>query len=203
MGTHANLPVVHPPANKDTVETGYQVHHLDFNDTRGDKTNRTMTYMILGTGRFLYAAAARVLVLKLLYSWTASSEVMAMSTVEYDLSALEPGDATTIKWRGKPIFIRHLTEEEIFQVNTEDTGAMRHPETHQDRVQQEKWAIMLGVCTHLGCVPIAKAGDWNGYFCPCHGSHYDPSGRIMKGPAPENMEIPPYTFVDDSNLIIG
>jgi len=203
MATATTLPAVHPAPTDGTLEMGYKHHHLDMVDNRGDKSNRTINYLVMGTGRFMYAAAARVLVLKLLYSWTASAEVMAMSTVEYDVSALGPGDAVTIKWRGKPIFIRHLTGDEVAQVHAEDTGAMRHPETHTDRVQREEWAVMLGVCTHLGCVPITKAGEWNGWFCPCHGSHYDPSGRIMKGPAPENMEIPPYQFMDDNMLLIG
>lgn len=116
---------------------------------------------------------------------------------------LEEGENTTIKWRGKPIFIRHLTAEEVASVEAEDMGNLRDVETHGDRVQKPEWAIMLGVCTHLGCVPIAKAGEWNGYFCPCHGSHYDASGRIMKGPAPLNMEIPDYKFLDENTVMIG
>ena len=82
-------------------------------------------------------------------------------------------------------------------------GALRDPETHAARVQKEDWSITLGVCTHLGCVPIHMAGDWGGYFCPCHGSHYDASGRIMKGPAPENLEVPEYKFLDEDTILIG
>lgn len=140
---------------------------------------------------------------QLLYTWTAAADVMAMSTVEFNTSALGPGEATTIKWRGKPVFIRHLTADEVVGVNGEDVGALRDPETHAARVQKEDWSITLGVCTHLGCVPIHMAGDWGGYFCPCHGSHYDASGRIMKGPAPENLEVPEYKFLDEDTILIG
>ena len=128
-----------------------------------------------------------VALLQLLYTWTASADVMAVSTTEYNLGKLGPGDCTTIKWRGKPVFIRHLTGDEIAAVENQDQGELRDPATHSERVQKPEWSIILGICTHLGCVPISKAGDWQGYFCPCHGSHYDASGRIMKGPAPENM----------------
>ena len=128
---------------------------------------------------------------------------MAMSTVEYDLGQLDKGMATTIKWRGKPIFIRHLTDKEVGDVQAEDVGALRDPETHDARAQSAEWSITLGVSTPLGCVPIHNAGDWGGYFCPCHGSHYDASGRIMKGPAPLNLEVPEYKFLDETSLLIG
>jgi ubiquinol-cytochrome c reductase iron-sulfur subunit len=128
---------------------------------------------------------------------------MAVSTAEYNLEKLNPGDCTTIKWRGKPVFIRHLTEDEITKVEGQDQGELRDPGTHAERTFKREWSIILGICTHLGCVPISKAGDWGGYFCPCHGSHYDASGRIMKGPAPENMEVPVYKFLSDTELLIG
>eukprot|EP01049_Picozoa_sp_SAG25_P008860 SAG25_NODE_831_length_5152_cov_4.945577_2_plen_124_part_00 len=113
---------------------------------------------------------------------------MAMSTVEYDISSLSPGDAVTIKWRGKPVFIRHLTDTEVANVSGQDLGELRDPATHDDRVQKQEWSVILGICTHLGCVPINKAGDWGGYFCPCHGSHYG-AHHIGTGILP-----PPYWF---------
>lgn len=190
-------------AEQDTaLPTGYQYLSL-YRNTIGDKSQRTIHYAITGSTRFVYAAAIRVFILKLLYTWTASADVMAMSTVEYNLENLAPGDATTIKWRGKPVFIRHLTESEVNSVQAQDLGELRDVESHDERVQNPEWSVILGICTHLGCVPIHKAGDWGGYFCPCHGSHYDASGRIMKGPAPENMEVPVYSFLDDSTLLIG
>jgi len=188
--------------NDTSLETGYQYLSL-YRNTVGDKSQRTTHYAITGSTRMVYAAAIRVFVLKLLYTWTASADVMAVSTTEYNLGKLGPGDCTTIKWRGKPVFIRHLTGDEIAAVENQDQGELRDPATHSERVQKPEWSIILGICTHLGCVPISKAGDWQGYFCPCHGSHYDASGRIMKGPAPENMEVPVYKFLSDSEIIIG
>jgi len=181
---------------------GVQDGHLH-KATPGDASQRTFTYLAMGSARFIYAAAVRVMVLKFVYSMSASADVLALSSVEYNLASLGPGDATTIKWRGKPVFIRNLKPEEIAELGAQDLGELRDPETHLARVQKDNWAIMLGVCTHLGCVPIHNAGSFGGFFCPCHGSHYDASGRIRKGPAPENMEIPPYQFVDDENIVIG
>jgi ubiquinol-cytochrome c reductase iron-sulfur subunit len=109
------------------------------------------------------------------------------------------------KWRGKPVFLRRRTEKMIAAARKDDVLApsMRDPAVDASRVQKPEWLIMIGVCTHLGCVPYADQGLWGGYFCPCHGSHYDHSGRIRQGPAPENMEIPPYSFLDDYTVKIG
>merc|ERR1712002_658009 len=119
------------------------------------------------------------------------------------LSAIPQGKNATIKWRGKPLFVRHRTAEEIAQVRAVDTASLRDPERDEDRVKHESYLVLLGVCTHLGCVPIANAGDFGGYYCPCHGSHYDASGRIRKGPAPLNLEIPEYKFTTDTTLLVG
>jgi ubiquinol-cytochrome c reductase iron-sulfur subunit len=108
-----------------------------------------------------------------------------------------------IKWRGKPVFIRHRTESEIKEAEDTKWESLRDPQADSDRVQKPEWLIMLGVCTHLGCVPIGEAGDFGGWFCPCHGSHYDISGRIRKGPAPLNLEIPAYDFPEDGKVVIG
>lgn len=170
----------------------------------GDPTKRAFTYLILGTTKFIAASAVRVIILKLIYTMSASADVLARGSVEVDLDAIPLGESATIKWRGKPVFIRHRTVDEIQLAAKDDGVELRHPEADIERVQKPEWLVVLGVCTHLGCVPIANAGDYHGWFCPCHGSHYDVSGRIRKGPAPLNLEVPTYRFVEeDSKLILG
>ena len=132
-----------------------------------------------------------------------AANVKALASIEVDLSPVEVGQVIKVKWQGKPVFIRRRTEEQIAQMEAVDADALPDPERDSERVQQSEWLIALGVCTHLGCVPVANSGDFQGWFCPCHGSHYDMSGRIRKGPAPKNLEIPPYQFVSDTKILIG
>lgn len=113
------------------------------------------------------------------------------------------GKNVTFKWRGKPLFVRHRTEEEIAREQAVNTAELRDPQTDAERVANPKFLVVIGVCTHLGCVPIANAGDFGGYYCPCHGSHYDGSGRIRKGPAPANLEVPHVEFLDAKTLVVG
>ena len=122
-----------------------------------------------------------------------------------DISSIEPGKSITVLWRGKPIFIKKRTSEEIAEARAVKLDDLPDPQKDEDRVKEGKdeWLVMLGVCTHLGCVPLKDKGDFNGWFCPCHGSHYDVSGRIRKGPAPTNMEIPKFEFVDSNTIKIG
>lgn len=108
-----------------------------------------------------------------------------------------------IKWRGKPVFIRHRTQDEITEAREIKWETLRDPQSDDERVQRPEWLVMLGVCTHLGCVPIGEAGEYGGWFCPCHGSHYDISGRVRKGPAPLNLEVPQYSFPEENTLVIG
>ena len=129
--------------------------------------------------------------------------VKALASTEVDVSSLEPGKSITVLWRGKPVFIKRRTEEEILEARKVDFKELPDPEKDEDRVKKPEWLVMLGVCTHLGCVPLTDKGDYDGWFCPCHGSHYDTSGRIRKGPAPVNMEIPKYEFVDNNTIKIG
>ena len=131
------------------------------------------------------------------------SSVKALATTEVDISQIEPGKSITVLWRGKPVFIKRRTESEISEAQSVKLEELKHPEKDQDRVKKPEWLVMLGICTHLGCVPLSDKGEYKGWFCPCHGSHYDTSGRIRKGPAPVNMEIPKYTFVDDNTIKIG
>ena len=131
------------------------------------------------------------------------SSVKALASTEVDLSQIQPGKAITVLWRGKPVFIKRRTSEEIAEAKKVNLEDLKHPEKDEDRVKKEEWLVMLGICTHLGCVPLSDKGDFNGWFCPCHGSHYDTSGRIRKGPAPTNMEVPKYEFVDNNTIKIG
>ena len=129
--------------------------------------------------------------------------VKALASTEVDVSTVEPGKSITVLWRGKPVFIKRRTEKEIAEARSVNLGDLKHPEKDEDRTKNPEWLVMLGVCTHLGCVPLGNKGEYNGWFCPCHGSHYDTSGRIRKGPAPVNMEIPKYEFVDSNTIKIG
>mgnify|MGYP001808980789 FL=1 len=131
------------------------------------------------------------------------SSVKALATTEVDISQIEPGKSITVLWRGKPVFIKRRTESEISEAQSVSLDELKHPEKDQDRVKKAEWLVMMGICSHLGCVPLSDKGEYNGWFCPCHGSHYDTSGRIRKGPAPTNMEIPKYAFIDDNTIKIG
>ena len=131
------------------------------------------------------------------------SSVKALATTEVDISQIEPGKSITVLWRGKPVFIKRRTESEISEAQSVSLDDLKHPEKDEDRVKKAEWLVMMGICSHLGCVPLSDKGEYNGWFCPCHGSHYDTSGRIRKGPAPTNMEIPKYAFVDENTIRIG
>ena len=131
------------------------------------------------------------------------ASVKALASTEVDLSSVKPGNTITIMWRGKPVFIRRRTPDEIAEARAVNVKELIDPESDEERVKNPEWLVMIGVCTHLGCVPLNDKGDYNGWFCPCHGSHYDISGRIRKGPAPTNMEIPKYEFVNSNTIKIG
>ena len=131
------------------------------------------------------------------------ASVKALASTEVDVSGVERGQSITVLWRGKPVFIRRRTEEEIAKAKDVKLEDLPHPETDEDRAKNPEWLVMLGVCTHLGCVPLGDKGEYGGWFCPCHGSHYDTSGRIRKGPAPTNMEVPKYEFVNSNTIKIG
>ena len=145
------------------------------------------------------------------------ASALALASIEVDIGAVEPGQLVKVKWRGKPVFIRNRTEKEIEEANKVAMTDLPDPNARNANLpgdadasdpnrgakDKEAWLIMVGVCTHLGCIPLADAGDYGGYFCPCHGSHYDTAGRIRKGPAPENLPIPPYEFVSETVIKIG
>lgn len=185
-----------------TPEISYdESNHERF--TPGDPSKRAFTYFVLTGGRFIYASVIRLAVLKFVLSMTAAKDVLALASLEVDLSGIEKGQTITVKWRGKPVFIRHRTENEVTSAQSVDTSSLRDPEPDNVRAQNPEWLVVVGVCTHLGCVPISNAGDYHGWFCPCHGSHYDVSGRIRKGPAPLNLEVPEYKFLEEEKVMIG
>ena len=134
-----------------------------------------------------------------------SADTLALASIEFDLSRVEPGQQVAIKWRGKPVFVRNRTPKEIAEAVKDDRASMPDPQADAARHKPGKaqWLILVGTCTHLGCVPTFGSGDYAGWFCPCHGSVYDTSGRIRKGPAPTNLEVPQYAFLTDTRVKIG
>ena len=131
------------------------------------------------------------------------ASVKALASTEVDVSNVKPGQSITVLWRGKPVFIKRRTKIEIDEARNVNIKELKHPETDEVRAKNPEWLVMVGICTHLGCVPLTDKGDYNGWFCPCHGSHYDTSGRIRKGPAPTNLEVPKYEFVNSNTIKIG
>ena len=165
-----------------------------------DENRRDFLY--LATGAFAAVGAADI-VWPLIHQMNTDASVKALASIEVDISAVETGQSITVTWRGKPVFIRRRTGDEIAEAQSVSALDLPDPEDDAARVSKDEWLVMVGICTHLGCVPLGQAGDFNGWFCPCHGSHYDTSGRIRKGPAPKNLEIPPYEFVGDTRIKIG
>ena len=161
---------------------------------------------------FLYTASYTLgavgigsIIWPLVHQMNPDRSVQALASTEVDVSQIEPGKSITVLWRGKPVFLKRRTPEEIQEARGVALNDLPDPQKDEDRDKKGKdeWLVMVGVCTHLGCVPLSDKGDFNGWFCPCHGSHYDVSGRIRKGPAPKNMEIPKYEFVDTNTIKIG
>jgi ubiquinol-cytochrome c reductase iron-sulfur subunit len=134
-----------------------------------------------------------------------ASTIAAGAPIEVDLTPIADGQVIKVFWRGKPIFISHRTKKEIDEARDVNVATLPDPQTDQARVKpgHDQWLVVIGICTHLGCIPIAHQGDYDGWFCPCHGSQYDTSGRIRRGPAPLNLALPPYEFVSDTRIRIG
>ncbi len=143
-----------------------------------------------------------------IHSMNPSADVLALASTEIDLAPIQEGQRITAIWRGRPVFIDHRTPRQIAETRAQDSAALPDPQADSDRVQRDAWLIVVGICTHLGCIPLGQGandprGEYGGWFCPCHGSHYDTSGRIRKGPAPRNLDVPPYAFTEDTKVLIG
>ena len=179
----------------------------------------TATPAQAGTGEtrrdFLYLAAGAMgavgtgaIAWPLIDSMNPSAEALALASTEVDLEPIEEGQRITVTWRKQPVFIDHRTSEQIQSAQEVAMDELIDPQSDEARVQKAEWLIMVGVCTHLGCIPLGQKpgqdrGEFGGWFCPCHGSHYDTSGRIRKGPAPRNLDVPPYYFSTDTQVVIG
>jgi ubiquinol-cytochrome c reductase iron-sulfur subunit len=170
-----------------------------------DGTRRDFLMMAAGGMAAVGAGAA---IWPLVDSLNPAADALAVAELDVDIGPIAEGQAVTVLWRGTPVFIRHRTAAEIVEAQGVSQDDLPDPEVDSDRVQKAEWLVLVGVCTHLGCIPLGqkstdKKGDFDGWFCPCHGSHYDSSGRIRKGPAPANLPVPPYEFVSDTLVKIG
>ncbi len=183
-------------------------------ETETDGDRRDFLYVATGAAGAIAAGAA---VWPMINQMNPSADVQALSSIQVDVAGLEAGSQLTVKFLGKPVFIRHRTEDEIAAARAEEVSALPDPIARNPNIEEtalatdenrtldagEQWLVMIGVCTHLGCVPLGDAGDFGGWFCPCHGSHYDTAGRIRKGPAPQNLHIPVASFVSDTVIQLG
>jgi ubiquinol-cytochrome c reductase iron-sulfur subunit len=179
-------------------------------------TRRDFLYIATGAMGAVGAAAA---VWPFVSQLQPDASVLALSSTEVDLSQIQEGQIVTVKWRGKPVFVWNRTAADIEKAKATEISALIDPvarnanlaadapATDQNRAAEgegrEKWLVVIGICTHLGCVPIGHMGEFDGWFCPCHGSEYDSAGRVRRGPAPENLAVPPYSFVSDTKISIG
>ena len=167
-----------------------------------DPNRRDFIYIAAGAGA---AGAAAMVAIPLIGQMNPAADTLALASIEYDLSKVAEGQQVVVKWRGKPLFVRYRTPKEIAEAQKVDVKELRDPQTDAERVKEghEQYLVLVGVCTHLGCVPNFGIGDYGGWFCPCHGSAYDTSGRIRQGPAPKNLEVPEYTFLSDTKIKVG
>ena len=170
-----------------------------------EETRRDFLYLATGAATALGGA---LMVWPLIDNMNPSADVLALSTTEVDLAPIEIGQSITVVWQGKPVFVDHRTEQQIAAAREVDLAELPDPQADEDRVQKAEWLIMIGICTHLGCIPKGQKtgdpiGEFGGWLCVCHGSQYDTSGRIRRGPAPNNLDIPPYQFVEDLKIQIG
>ena len=159
-------------------------------------------FLFIATGATAAVGAASI-AWPLISQMNPDASTLALASTEVDIGALAVGSILTVKWRGKPVFVRHRTKKEIDEAQAVQVATLPDPQTDASRVKKAEWLVVIGVCTHLGCVPLGHQGEYDGWFCPCHGSVYDTSGRIRQGPAPRNLDVPAYEFVSDTKLKIG
>ncbi len=177
--------------------------HMSSVEHTHEHTRRDFIYIATGAvGAVGLAAAAWPFIAQMNPD---ASTIAAGAPIEVDLAPIAEGQVIKVFWRSKPIFINHRTKKEIEEARAVNVATLPDPEPDEKRVKpgHDAWQVLIGICTHLGCIPIAHQGDYNGYFCPCHGSQYDTSGRIRRGPAPANLPLPPYEFVSDTKIRIG
>ncbi|MDW5313484.1 ubiquinol-cytochrome c reductase iron-sulfur subunit [Rhizobium sp. PL01] len=189
--------------------------HEISSETSGEPTRRDFLYLTTGMAGAVGAAAVAW---PFIDQMRPDASTLALASIEVDVASLQPGMSLTVKWRGKPVFIRNRTDKEVEEANAVALADLKDPvarnanlpadatATDVDRSagkEKENWIVMIGSCTHLGCVPLGQAGDFGGWFCPCHGSHYDTAGRIRKGPAPQNLAVPTFAFATDTVIKIG
>jgi ubiquinol-cytochrome c reductase iron-sulfur subunit len=170
------------------------------NGTVVEKNRRDFLYVATGAAAVV---AAGGVVWPLVQQMNPDASTLALATIEVDLAHVPAGQIVTVKWRGKPVFVRHRTPKEIQEAESVPLKDLPDPQADSKRVQKPEWLVVIGVCTHLGCIPTGHEGEYDGWFCPCHGSVYDTSGRIRQGPAPTNLEVPQYAFVSDTKIKIG
>jgi ubiquinol-cytochrome c reductase iron-sulfur subunit len=189
--------------------------HETSSESLGEPTRRDFLYLTTGMAG---AVGAVAVAWPFIDQMRPDASTLALASIEVDVTSLEPGMSLTVKWRGKPVFIRNRTDKEVAEANEVALADLKDqvarnanlgPDAQATDVDRsagqgkENWIVMIGSCTHLGCVPLGQAGDFGGWFCPCHGSHYDTAGRIRKGPAPENLAVPTFAFVSEKVIKIG
>jgi ubiquinol-cytochrome c reductase iron-sulfur subunit len=191
-----------------------EARHIEPHEVGTDLSRRD--FLLIATGAFAAVGAAAT-AWPFIAQMNPDAAALALATIEVDVSSIEPGQSITVNWRGKPVFIRQRTEQEIAAAREVPIDELPDPlarnanldpnapatDANRAAADKEPWLVMVGVCTHLGCVPLGQQGEYGGWFCPCHGSVYDTAGRIRRGPAPENLLIPPYAFTGDTALSIG
>ena len=196
MGRHGSIGAHERCDVTESVELNHDGH-----GGGDDATRRDFIHIAAGAAA---VGAGVMMAWPLVNSMNPAADTLALSTIEFDLTKVAEGMQVVIKWQGKPVFVRYRTPAELETIKAE--GAVGSPpETDADRTKagHEQFLVVIGSCTHLGCVPTFNSGDYGGWFCPCHGSHYDASGRIRKGPAPRNLDIPTYEYVSDTRVRIG
>ncbi|MFO1167679.1 MAG: ubiquinol-cytochrome c reductase iron-sulfur subunit [Rhodoblastus sp.] len=169
-------------------------------NSTAEPTRRDMLYIATGAAS---AVAIGAVAWPFIAQMNPDASTLALSSTELDINAIAEGQIVTVKWRGKPVFVRHRTAKEIKEAQDVDVAKLPDPQADSARVKKPEWLVVVGVCTHLGCIPLGHQGQYDGWFCPCHGSDYDTSGRIRQGPAPRNLEVPEYAFLSDTKIKIG
>jgi ubiquinol-cytochrome c reductase iron-sulfur subunit len=197
---------------KQIRKRGFPVAEINAHATEASDNPSKRDILYIGTATFAVAGLARGVAWPLIHQMNPAENVKAMASIEVDVSQVPIGQQIKVLWQGKAVFIRHRTADDITTSQADDGAAdLKDAVLSIDAervvdgagVSRPEWLVLIGVCTHLGCVPLADRGDYEGWFCPCHGSHYDKSGRIRKGPAPRNLDIPPFLFVEDTKIKIG